>query len=185
MDVSEHIQLDNLSEKAASERGFTVLEAVVSAALLFLALVGFLTVIMARASSVEMARRIRRAHDAADSALERLSAYQPAPSSVAGTFTEAADNRITLSPCTIGYCDLLYVDSTGAQVGNKSSVAGGTTYGSAVPAGAQLEFVRRWRVTTVPTRPDVYELTLAVLTSETSTEPLVIVKTRVGTRTLQ
>lgn len=166
-----------------TEKGFTILEVLLAGALLFLSLVGFLSVMMVQASGLEMERRMRRAHDAADSALEKMSALSRPLEIEGGSFTLTNDQQIELTECTREWCDQLLTDTNGVRSGDSDSLAGGTAWDANIPFDAQREFVRRWRFERVPARPDVREITLVVLASEESTKPLVIARTRIALRT--
>jgi type II secretory pathway pseudopilin PulG len=170
-----------------SERGFTLIELCVGIAVLFVVMMVGMQLLFVMFSMPETAERARRAQDAGDSAMESLTARLnsmgiPAVSG-GGTFTVAADNRITITgTCSFSWCDKFVMDAGGNQVQAGTSMAGGTGWSVGQPAGSTREFVRRWRISTVPTRPDLRELTVAVLDSDTSTEPLSVLTTRVPLR---
>lgn len=175
------------SKDRKSERGVTLLETILAAAILALAAAGALHVLMVQAAAPEMEERTRRAHDAADQALEALAAKMVnlgIVSTGGGTFTVAPDNRITITGgCTTNWCDKVLVDDDGRQLLGGTSFAGGSGFNVIEPAGSRREFVRRWRVTRITGRANLREITVAVLESDTSTEPIVLQTTRVALRT--
>lgn len=175
-----------LRKDRRSERGVTLLETLLAAAIVALVAVGALAALMIQSAAPELEERTRRAHDFADQALEALTAKMVnmgVVSTGGGTFTVAADNRITITGgCTTNWCDKILVDANGRQLLPGTSVVGGTSFSTAEPAGSRREFFRRWRVTRVTGRPNLREITVAVLDSDTSTSPIVIQTTRMALR---
>ncbi len=171
-----------MKKNKSNAAGYTILEVLLAGSIVFLALVGFMISQMVRAGSIEMEKRTRHAHDAADAALEKLTASQWVMNNEGGSFILIDDNEIKPETCSSQWCDVLLMNDDGVRLGNNESAAGGTVWGTSA-AGARREFVRRWRVERVPDQPDVREITVAVLASEDSTSPIVMQVTRIADRT--
>lgn len=172
----------------SSEGGYTLLEVLLAAALLALVSAGALHALAIQSAAPEMEERARRANDAADTALDTLSARLTQIGSVGtaggGSFTVGADNTIVIrSACSNTLCDKMMLDSNGQTINTGTSSAGGTPFTAAEAAGTRREFVRRWRVSLIAGRPNLREITVAVLDSDTSTEPIVMQTTRAAIRT--
>lgn len=178
-----------------SERGTTLVEAILAAMILLIVVVGAMQFLLVRAAGVEMEERARRANDAGDAALEGLTANLNKMGFAAtlggGSFAVGTDNRVTLGTCSFTWCDKYVVDADGSLIANTGPVAtfgvsfaGGTAWSAAVPTGGRAEFVRRWRIDKIAGQPDLRQITVAVFSSQTSTEPLFMQTTRVANRTV-
>jgi type II secretory pathway pseudopilin PulG len=172
----------------SSERGWSLLEAVIAAGIVAVAAAVALHALAIQSAAPEMEERVRRANDAADTALDTLSARLTQIGSVGtaggGSFTVGTDNTIVIkSACSNTLCDKWMVDSNGQPINTGTSSAGGTPFTAIEAAGTRREFVRRWRVSLIAGRPNLREITVAVLDSDTSTEPVVMQTTRAAIRT--
>jgi len=167
------------NKSKSSESGFTLIEVVFAAAIGFVVAIGMGLHFYINASTVEMTARTIRAHDAAYAGLETLTSHSD--NFDEGTsFTITDPTTISPSVCSDAWCDQLQANDDGARTGSTDSVAGGTKWSAGLPTEAHREFVRRFRVIRV--KPDLREITIAVLTTPESTQPLVILTTRVADR---
>lgn len=161
-----------------SMRGSSLIEVVIAIVIgLGIGVTG-LYVLNARVVSVDNVRVTKEAENAGEEALSGLSAVASdlAPG---GSFTVINDGVLTISSCSVADCD--YVLEPDIDATQRTSPAKGFPWGSAIPNGFRVAFLRRWRVVDVNTNYRLRNVTVALLKDEADTKPSLIVETTVST----
>lgn len=166
-------------EKNFSERGSSLISVIIAAliglSVMMLIAYSLSGLIVSNVSQTES----KEAETAAEEALSVLSANVRDLQDVAG-FTDMTgkEHVLTLAQCSAQTCDQVLLPD--AEAGDKNSPAGGYAYGMGAPPGKKAVLLRRWRIRTVNADYGLREITVAILSSETDTKPLIAITTVVG-----
>ena len=138
-----------------------------------------LLIVQARYNSLYEQAVSQDARESAESALSALSAVSGSLT-VGGTFDLQSDNKIALTGnCTAAFCD--YVFAPDAPDAQKTSFARGVPFGTSVPAGSSVKFLRRWKVEEENTNYKLRKITVVVAAGIEDIRPSVAYKTIVPT----
>lgn len=158
-----------------AEKGFTLIELLIVAVLLVLIGGGIGLMFMQRSKAIEDNELAGKANAAAENAMEVLSNLPKADLQNGGTFLLAGDNEIKIqNKCTTLVCDWLVIPSYSSE-----SPAKGLPYQEQMPDGKTV-FFRRWLIEDVDAGLGLKKITVAVLVSSESEQPLAIYSTVVA-----
>ncbi|MCY7375276.1 MAG: hypothetical protein LH472_04810 [Pyrinomonadaceae bacterium] len=119
-------------------------------------------------------RAAEESKNTAEDALSSLSAVAP-DLSVGGSFTAISDNVLTLAPCTALTCDYVLFPDVDSSL--KTSLAKGYPFGSPIPTGSNIAYLRRWRVEDTDADYNLRQIRVAMVKNETDTKPVFIMET--------
>ena len=159
------------------EKGFSLVEVLIAVFVATLIGIGAVALLNARAVGINDKAETKEGETRAEEALSALTAVAP-DLNAGGSFQVVSESAISLSACTLETCDyVVYPDATESQ---RTSLAKGFPYGSTIPSTSQMTFIRRWRVDEVDSNYGLRKITVAILKSETDTNPIVLEETVVG-----
>ena len=152
--------------------GFSLLEVVVAIFIATLIGLAALSLLNARAVGVLDNQDVQEAETRAEEALSTLTAIAP-DLQIGGSFEVIGDNRVKVTgDCDDQSCD--YVLFPAAPENLQTSPAKGFPYSTKIPEGSQIMFLRRWRVDETDSEYGLRKITLAVLKTVKSDQPMVL-----------
>lgn len=165
-----------------NKNGFTLIELLI--VVVIFGIVGSIlaSFMFSRVNFADRMRANKEASDALQNALTALTttAYDNLPPG--GSFNKIDEGTIEPTGCTPTTCDFV-LETPGAMV-VRESPAGGVKWksGYVPPEGAQIAFVRRWKIEEMDNVLRLRRVTVAVLADEQSANPLAMIDTIVGDR---
>ena len=163
--------------RLGQEKGFSLLEIVLAIFISLLIAVAALSLLNTSAIGNEDKQLVVEAETRTEEALSALSAVVTDLPEME-SFTVLEDNVIRPLNCQPQSCDYVVFPETNESF--RTSSAKGIPYGSPLPEGSEIRFIRRWRIQVVEGNYNLRRITVAVLKSEQDDKPIVLEETIVG-----
>ncbi len=157
-----------------NQRGSALIEVLLASVIGIMISLAAMYVLKGAIVATEDNRAAEEAKTTAEDALSSLSSIA-LDLAVGGSFTAISDNVLTLAPCSASTCDYVLFPDVDSSL--KTSLAKGYPFGSPIPNGSNVAYLRRWRVEDTDADYNLRKIKVAMVKNETDAKSVFTMET--------